>query len=678
LIDGIQTMHDARIVHRDIKPQNILLDKSGRFYLADFGLARDDRLETLTMSEHVLGTPHYMSPEQARALKYRIDHRTDIYSISVVLYELLCLRRAFDGDSQEEVLSKIGSQEPRALRRVSPIVARDLEIICAKGMSKRPSQRYSSAKELAEDLRSFAHHKAISARAPTVAERTRRLIVSHPTTTTASIAAFVALLVGILVSAHQAQSKLYNADRVAFEELASRSNWDGLVSELITRRTRLLELEREGEDNIPTDLRLAMGLFRSRLELFKNQSLTAGRHHIERGMAGHPYPASEQELVSGPSPSESLLGQQVLNDCRRLYWDDPDVMRLADPRYGYPIVFLRLSSDTLERIPEGSKAYAARRTIDPVGGTLGPPENLGELPLEGISVPPGFCRLVVQIPNFGFAEVTRDLIPNINPYSFVIRVNRTGDVKQNMKRIEEGRFTFRTDSPLGCAYVDKFVDLPEFFIDEAETSNREYLGFMQATGHPAPKRWRDIGYREDWTTMPLGEAAKRWLDLPVVGINQLDAIAYAEWAGKRLPTHYELERAQRGPRASFRPEEYAADPKQAGLQNIFGESKTDWRSFAESYQIYLRNALPVRMEGYRQAPEGLFHAYGNVAEYTESPFVEPHEKMLEAVMWCRVYLGGAWDADLRSDSLAAHPYRGIGEAYTTDYIGIRCAKSSTP
>ncbi|MDX1926992.1 MAG: protein kinase [Pirellulaceae bacterium] len=162
--EAIEHAHSMGIVHRDIKPGNLMLDQSGKLWVTDFGLARIGADANLTISGDLLGTLRFMSPEQALAKHGLVDHRTDVYSLGATLYELLAGRPAIEGKDRSEVLRKIAFEEPLALRRINPGVPRDLETIVHKSMAKEPQGRYQSAEELANDLRRFLHDRPILAR----------------------------------------------------------------------------------------------------------------------------------------------------------------------------------------------------------------------------------------------------------------------------------------------------------------------------------------------------------------------------------------------------------------------------------------------------------------------------------------------------------------------------------
>ena len=166
LADALAHAHANGVVHRDVKPSNLLLTPQGTVKLVDFGVAKDAQLGTLTRSDQIVGSIPYMSPEQARVLQARVDERTDVYSLGVVLYETLTLNRPYEGDTTLEVLTKIRTTDPKPVRTLNERVPRDLAVICAKAMAKEPDERYASAAALRDDLHRFLRFEAIEARPP--------------------------------------------------------------------------------------------------------------------------------------------------------------------------------------------------------------------------------------------------------------------------------------------------------------------------------------------------------------------------------------------------------------------------------------------------------------------------------------------------------------------------------
>ncbi|HAK93936.1 MAG TPA: serine/threonine protein kinase, partial [Planctomycetes bacterium] len=153
LAEGLEKAHLQGLVHRDVKPSNILVDSSGRFVLVDFGLVREEEAETLTRSGEMVGTLSYMSPEAVG--RRRVDARADVYGLGATLYEALTLALPFPGATEHEVQGAIMFKEPIPPRKLNPRIHRDLETIVLHALEKDPDRRYATAADLAGDLRRF-------------------------------------------------------------------------------------------------------------------------------------------------------------------------------------------------------------------------------------------------------------------------------------------------------------------------------------------------------------------------------------------------------------------------------------------------------------------------------------------------------------------------------------------
>jgi serine/threonine protein kinase/WD40 repeat protein len=177
--EALDYAHQQGIVHRDVKPANFMVDAEGRLWVADFGLAHMQGHGGLTATGDLLGTLRYMSPEQTLGKRGVVDHRTDVYSLGLTLYEVLALQPAFPGEDRQELLVRIAFEDPIPVRRLNPAIPADLETVLGKAMAKEPVERYATARELADDLRRFLDDRPVLARRPTAAQRVRKWARRH-------------------------------------------------------------------------------------------------------------------------------------------------------------------------------------------------------------------------------------------------------------------------------------------------------------------------------------------------------------------------------------------------------------------------------------------------------------------------------------------------------------------
>jgi serine/threonine protein kinase/Tfp pilus assembly protein PilF len=197
---ALEHAHQQGVIHRDIKPGNLLLDDRGHLWVADFGLAHIQGDSKLTHTGDLVGTLRYMSPEQALGRRVLLDHRTDIYSLGATLYELLALQPAFRGQDRQGLLCQIALDEPRPPRQLNKQIPRDLETIVQKAMAKAPEDRYASAQELADDLKRFLEDRPIRARPPTVWQRAAKWSRRHRSLLAIGVVALAVVSVVSLVS----------------------------------------------------------------------------------------------------------------------------------------------------------------------------------------------------------------------------------------------------------------------------------------------------------------------------------------------------------------------------------------------------------------------------------------------------------------------------------------------
>ncbi|MCI0535895.1 MAG: WD40 repeat domain-containing serine/threonine protein kinase, partial [Verrucomicrobiales bacterium] len=201
LARAVHYAHQRGVLHRDLKPNNVLLGPDDTPYLTDFGLAKLVEADSgMTRTSAVLGTPSYMSPEQARGEARTLTTAADIYGLGAVLYELLSGQPPFAGGTSVETIRLVLEQEPRPPTRLNPALDHDLETICLKCLEKETSARYASAEALADDLQRWLRHEPIIARPATTTEKLRKWVRRRPGTATAAASLIVALVVVAVIS----------------------------------------------------------------------------------------------------------------------------------------------------------------------------------------------------------------------------------------------------------------------------------------------------------------------------------------------------------------------------------------------------------------------------------------------------------------------------------------------
>ncbi|MBL8804069.1 MAG: protein kinase [Planctomycetes bacterium] len=556
---ALQAAHEAGIVHRDVKPQNILLTPAGAPKLVDFGIAHDARLGAPQALAELTGTPHYMSPEQAEVAHISVDHRTDIYSLGVVLFQMLTLDLPFDGETSNEVLERIRRFEFLDPRRVNPDAPADLAAVCSQAMARDPGQRYATANAFADDLERFVRGEPVVAVVPSAVQRLSRWLRRR----TRPLGA--ATLVGVLAAA-----------------------W--------------LALDARRRDDFDAE----------RLE--QEQRLRTCSIALE---------------IEGAAPSACRVKAR-----RRV----PDVER-----------------GLVEWI-----AFEAPTRVDG-----------DRLVISGLA--PGDWLLQIETGAGERAELRRFLELGDDLLSARVRPRSDLGMDVGMVWIDAGDVALQHEFMLADGSVDPLrlcEHVNGFWIDTAPLSCGEYQRFADANQMPYPVHW-------------CGSLPESWRDRPVTMIPYENALACAEWYGKRLATRAEMQLARgMGSGAPF-----PLDPAGVSIAappGAFGAGPRPTRDSSQSREdgfarlhgwfeahVPPSNELPVGANGVRSS-------FGVVREWVDDVPIGGSRTDVKFDPTCRYRIGMACDE--RFAAVVARwgfePPMAAVQTVAEPLVGFRCARTA--
>ena len=355
--EGVHAAHKVGLIHRDLKPSNILIEQreSGPVaYVMDFGLAHESQASSMSISGVVVGTPAYMSPEQAKGEKDKLDASTDIYSIGATLYEIVTGRPPFQGASTTEILMKVVDQDPVVPRKIDPTLPPDLQTIILKCLEKNPEKRYKSARSLSDDLSRFLDGDPILAKRTTRVYRFNKKIKKYPIISALIAAAIVAVIIfaaiaGVVQWKAKEQARLFQE----FGQEVTRI-------EAIMRYSYLLPLHDVQVEKNQVVQRLD-GI-RKRMNLLGNMASGPGYYSIGRGyLSLHRYQDAydhliqawqkhnyrEPEVANAMGLSLAMLYEEKLRDAERTYSKDeiPKIRTELRTKYRDPALrFIQLST----------------------------------------------------------------------------------------------------------------------------------------------------------------------------------------------------------------------------------------------------------------------------------------------------------------------------------------------
>jgi serine/threonine-protein kinase len=638
--------HSRGVVHRDLKPENVIIGDYGEVLILDWGLVRlvepppeslgavdvvllPDQPGNLTLDGEVSGTPKYMSPEQARGENSAVDERSDVFSLGILLYELLTLVQPFDGPDTRELLRHVAAAEFVRPRRVAPRrhIARDLEAICLRAMATARERRYQTVQAMIEDLFAFQDGRLLSAR------RGRLLAAWKYAKRHAVGSAVLGTVVGATVLTLSVVWAFQRAHYVSFMGKAERNLFMGRTV-LGRAAVTMAALERERATRMGGAKSLTERQFETQL---RDQETTAANHldlavllatGVPPRYRGRPAVRAVLRSVYEIRADHSLKTKQYeplrqwIGLLRLVAMETGSV---DDPAVAYRIrmaeVALRgdgLLSVRTGPVPATASLHRLGEDVERGVITAAAPTEMGATPVFAASVPRGDYLMVLH---------AQGRPPLLYPLEILhgehldVEVYVPRSLPPGMAYVPAGRFKFgEADSP---HLPQRRITLPGFFIRRLEVTFAEYLEFWLTLRDP---RERDqylsrVGFTADTILpAPAWDEGGHYLDgiegsKPVVGISRAAAEAYCRWLAQRsgiayrLPTAEEWEKAARGADGRTYPWGNGYVPTYAFiLENE--EARCQYGLWAPP------GAFPTDQSVY-----GVLDMAGNVREWTASTFV---------------------------------------------------------
>jgi serine/threonine protein kinase len=626
IIEGVaEALHHAHlhgVIHRDVKPANIIVNQDERPQLMDFGLARraDEDLE-ITQSGTTMGTPSFMSPEQAEGKLTEVDERSDVYSAGACLYELITGRVPFEAATTMAVLRKIIEEPPVPPRKRHPAINRDVETICLKCLEKKKVQRYQSAQALVEDIRRFNAGEAILAKPAGPFSALWRRLRRHKEL---SLAALVMVLSGFGVIVYALNESRAAADKVRGERVKRYRDLMTSADESFEQAQRAFQ----NAERTPDAELFSRAIAQTREALAKAEDAFQGAQ------------ALEPERPEAKAGHAQVLKLETQTDVRRFIFKAHSFLHPQpaspgadppEPNYGGAEF---AAQEAVDRDPQNTEARALLREA------LGMRKvriALDETPVKGVAPCEVFARRAMDVQfrelkaqtgelgiSLGTAPV-RDA--ELEPGFYIVTFQRKGAAKQQAplhvtREASEGELTLSFPppgkeenmalTPPGDAHFRDAptVRVPSFYIDRYEFPNR-----------------------------PGAE--------PLVGVSLIEAQKHCASQGKQLCSSAQWSRACGGDTGQLFP---------YGAQYASGACATGFDGAAQTHPFF-SGQFPRCRTG-----AGVYDMVGNAAEWVEAA----HETVM----------GGDWTASNQSPDLSGSCRTAqSADIAKTDHSGFRCCKS---